>query len=439
MFRKIIVAILLIFTVTTSYAKVPQQTADSIANLLNNKEEKCDKSCPLFASENSNSGLVNTIFIDLLVAIGTVWLYSNYKKKYFFIIGSAVVITVSASHFLSSSKQCIEYNKPSCPVAPIAAKATQPKDTVKASTGDLSDFETTDSSNVASTDSSTTTAALSDFSNVDTPKPVQQTAVKAIDWTNPQLFDPIAVFILLGIISIGMKYKGFVKYRGLFLLLGIAWLGFYRGACNCMIGSFQSLILNIMNWNFIWIGLLWIGILIVATYLFGRIWCGWLCHLGGIQEFLYRSPKLKILSSDRSQSVLQIIRYAIFAFWVLQLVVMKTNIFCHYDPFKTLFNMMFNNSVDIILVAVLLLSSVLIYRPFCRSICPVGVLLGWVSRLPGARKMKIESSCVSCGQCKKECAMHAIKKDNTNIINPEICIACGDCKTVCRKGSIKLK
>lgn len=431
MLRKIILTSVLAFVLVGAHSRVSKQTADSIANLLNQREVVCDKTCPLFKSENSNAGLVNTLFIDVLAVIGTVWLYSNYKKKYFIGIGSAVVIIVTGSLFLrnSNQKQCVEYTSTKCKV--IAAPQKQ-----KNANAEFSEFQQLDST----TTSTPATQATDEFSSMDsaiaTTSEAPQTA--QVKMTDPHILDPIIAFALILLISIGIKYHSFVRFRGLFMLAGVAWFGFYRGGCDCMISSFQQLVLGISHGTFVWTNLIWLGALIVATFLFGRIWCGWLCHLGGIQDFLYRSPKLKILTSAKSQKYLRITRYIVFIAWILQLILMQRNLYCQYDPFKSLFNMIFTNSTSIVLLLALLISSVLIYRPFCRTLCPVGVILGWIAYLPGARKMSIQSGCANCGACAKGCEMHAIDKVKDQMkIDSENCIACGECSTTCRKGCIK--
>lgn len=266
-----------------------------------------------------------------------------------------------------------------------------------------------------------------------------QPAAPAISITSPKVLDPLLAFCLLALIGFGIRYKAVRQLRGVFLVLGVVWLGFYRGGCTCMISSFQDLILGVTSGHWQWVDLLWIAMLLGATYLFGRVWCGWLCHLGGLQDLLYRTPKLKILASEKSQRVLRVVRYAVFGVWVLQLLLTRSNLFCRYDPFKSIFNMIFTDWVSIALAIVLLLTSVLIYRPFCRTMCPVGVLLGWVQKLPGARKMRIGDACGGCGMCVKECPAHAVRRaDGTMTVDKESCLACGECATVCKKQTIKM-
>ena len=110
-----------------AYPKVSKEKADSIANLLNADEVVCDRTCPLFESEKSNTGLVNTLFIDALVIIGAIWLFSNHKKKYILIIGALIVIAVTVSFLLKRNNvQCVEYSQSSCKVVEDNNKSARP-------------------------------------------------------------------------------------------------------------------------------------------------------------------------------------------------------------------------------------------------------------------------------------------------------------------------
>jgi NAD-dependent dihydropyrimidine dehydrogenase PreA subunit len=430
MLRKILISALLAIAFISVDAKVSKHTADSIADMLNKREAVCNKTCPLYESENPKAGIVNTLFIDVLAIIGTVWLYSNYKKKYFIGIGVGLVVVVTGSLLLrgnNKSEKCIEYEEGNYKVFADAKKP--------AADGGLSDFQQMDSTVPASP----STPVGSDFSNISSTDTLTTApTAPSIKITDAAVLDPLIAFVLIALIGICIRYKSFVRYRGLFMLAGVAWFGFYRGGCDCMISSFQSLVIGAVGWKFVIVDMAWIIALAVATYFFGRVWCGWLCHLGGVQDFLFHAPKLKILAGARSQKYLRITRYIIFALWIVQLLMMRKNIFCEYDPFRALFNMIFTDWLSVALLILLLVSSVLIYRPFCRAICPVGVILGWISLLPGARRMRMKKECVNCGLCSKDCAMHALSKTaDATKVDTENCIACGECITICRKGGIK--
>lgn len=427
MLRRIILTLMLVSVMTSGFSKVSKHTADSIASLLNKREIVCDKTCPLFDSESSDTGMVNTLFIDVLAIIGTVWLYSNYRKKYFIVIGAAVVLVVSGSLLLRDNKsQCVEYSKSNCLIVSV--------DSGPSAIGGLGDFEQMSSADT----SSAAASATSEFSEMDSAS--DAVAESSVKITDPRVMDPIIAFTAICLIGFGIRYHSFIRLRGLFLLAGMVWFGFYRGGCSCMISSFQDMLLGLLSWKMVWVNCLWICALLVSTYFFGRIWCGWMCHLGAIQDFLYHSQRLNMLTSAKSQKYLRITRYVIVLIWILQVVIMRRNIFCEYDPFKSLFNMVFVGWQNLTLLLLLLVSSVLIYRPFCRMICPVGVMLGLVAKIPGARKVKTDSGCVSCGLCSTACQTHAIvKKNGKTSVDNESCIVCGECIQICRKKEIKIR
>jgi len=76
-------------------------------------------------------------------------------------------------------------------------------------------------------------------------------------------------------------------------------------------------------------------------------------------------------------------------------------------------------------------------RPFCKAICPVGLLLGWVSKIPGASVLGVKENCISCVKCTKGCNIRAITHDSKiNVLNNQECIRCGECLSSCPKNAI---
>lgn len=268
-----------------------------------------------------------------------------------------------------------------------------------------------------------------------TPSPAEPVDVKETDYK--LLYQLAVLFVLLIMISYLIKYENFRKTRGLFLIISVGYLGFYKGACPCMILSFQNTILAILGQPVEWISMVWFLGLVPLTYFFGKVWCGWLCHLGGLQDFLYQSPKLKFLKTNKSQSILRYFRIGLLVVLVIQLIITKTNLYIHYDPFKVAFNLFSANTTGYVLLILLLASSVLIYRPFCRGVCPVGLILGWVALIPGARRLSKDENCIDCISCAKSCRTKAmIYEHKKSILNVQDCILCGDCLGSCKKNSL---
>ena len=86
-----------------------------------------------------------------------------------------------------------------------------------------------------------------------------------------------------------------------------------------------------------------------------------------------------------------------------------------------------------LVLVVILTVSMLIHRPFCRYLCPLGAFYALFNRF-SFFQMKLEpSKCVGCQKCEHTCPMAV---EVTKNINSTECIRCGKCKSVCPTGAI---
>lgn len=264
---------------------------------------------------------------------------------------------------------------------------------------------------------------------------------------------PFFTLIFTLIAGIFVRHKILRNYRKVFLFFTLIFFGFsgyYAGPCICPVGNFQNLVIfdgNIINYLLYTASIL---ILIPLTYFFGKVWCGWVCHLGGLQEFLYTKNKIKILKGEKAQKIMKITRIILVLVILIHAAVNQDRTFCNIDPFKAIFSFEFGSTLVIVLSVVIILLSLFIYRPFCRSVCPIGILLGLVSKIPFAYKVRyIENaehiSC--CKTCVNMCFMQAITEDENNTkntidtkkkIDDFNCITCGECFSKCKTKGIKL-
>ena len=246
----------------------------------------------------------------------------------------------------------------------------------------------------------------------------------------------VPLISVLGILlaTLAARHERFRFTRHLFLLASLGYFGFYNGGCPCIISGFQNLILLGMGIEVKVINAVWFLVVLLSVYFFGRIWCGWICHLGAFQEFIFKTNRIQFLKSPRMQKIMHRIRYVIFFALMTQLIVMKENLFCHIDPFKTAFNMLSSSTISWVLLGILIFTSLFIYRPFCRSVCPVGLLTGLISKLPKASLISKDHACNDCGRCVSACKMQAI--DNGQAYSSGECIACGECIGTCKKQSL---
>ena len=248
---------------------------------------------------------------------------------------------------------------------------------------------------------------------------------------------------VLGVLAFTLLAGIFVRFaktrnlRGAFLVASVVVLGFYKGACPCPISSMQNLVLMGLGVDINWQSLIWFLALIPITYLFGRVYCGWICHLGALQEFIYLPAKIKIWQGEKAQKIMRFVRLFFLVALLVQLVVTRTNLFKHYDPFKVAFNLIATNTVSWVLLGLLLVSSIFIYRPFCKTVCPIGLILGWVSKIPGASVIGNKGSCTGCKTCDDTCKIRAItRNEKFSKLDNQECIACGECISSCNKKAL---
>lgn len=88
---------------------------------------------------------------------------------------------------------------------------------------------------------------------------------------------------------------------------------------------------------------------------------------------------------------------------------------------------------NVILVITIILS-ILIYRPFCKYICPLGALYSVFNPISLYKYRVDKDKCIKCGKCAKACQMIVDPVGNSN--SPE-CIRCGRCKKVCPTDAIQ--
>lgn len=82
--------------------------------------------------------------------------------------------------------------------------------------------------------------------------------------------------------------------------------------------------------------------------------------------------------------------------------------------------------------SLIFLASLFLLRPFCKYLCPIGLVLGLFNAISPFRYLK-KDNCVSCGLCQRECKMSIDPARECNGIE---CIRCGKCKKRCPKHSL---
>jgi len=234
-------------------------------------------------------------------------------------------------------------------------------------------------------------------------------------------------FILAGILL--YLFKAY-KLRKPFLFLSVIVLGFYVGGCNCPIGGIFKIFLGTVSLVFL--------VPTILTLVFGRVFCGWVCPMGGVQELIH-APKLRFKVPQRLDRGLNLLKYFVLVAFIIIVVVTGKNVWGEYEPFKVLFNFT-GGLIASILLAAVLFASLFVERFFCRYLCPYGAFLSILSRFSLLRLKVDKEKCVNCGQCTRgKCPMGAISKKDGEcpVINSGKCIKCNECESCCNKKAIR--
>ncbi len=181
-------------------------------------------------------------------------------------------------------------------------------------------------------------------------------------------------------------------------------------------------------------------ILMLAVFglslLFGPVFCGWICPFGTFQEFVGKIGK-KIFGKRYNHfipkgidNILRYIRYFVLALVVYNTAMTAKLVFQNVDPYYALFNL-FTNEVAItayIALAVTLLLSLFVERPFCKYACPYGATLGIFNLFRIFKIKRNESTCISCNACDKACPMNIEVSAKKTVFNHQ-CISCLKCSS----------
>jgi NosR/NirI family nitrous oxide reductase transcriptional regulator len=217
------------------------------------------------------------------------------------------------------------------------------------------------------------------------------------------------VVVLLIVLSLASWFAIRKRSRKGLLWLSVfslIYFGFYRKGCICSVGSLQNISLTIFDPNYaisLTTLLFFLLPLLFALY-FGRIFCAGACPLGTIQDLLIIKP-LPLPSWLRR--TLGIIPYLYLAFAVLFAATGTDFIICRYDPFVGIFRMDAQFHM-VILGTAFLLMGMFVARPYCRFLCPYGVLLNWMSRFSKWHLSITPAECIQCKLCTDSCPFDAI-------------------------------
>ncbi len=189
-------------------------------------------------------------------------------------------------------------------------------------------------------------------------------------------------------------------------VFSLAYFGFYRQGCICAVGSVQNISLALFNPGYAipLAALLFFIIPLISALLFGRVFCASVCPLGAIQELTgYRQVRVP----KTVESVLSAIPFVYLGLAVLFAATESQFLICRYDPFVGIFRIDAPYTM-IIFGSVLLIGGIFVNRPYCRYLCPYGVLQKIFSKFSYKHVTITPAECRNCRLCESGCPYDAI-------------------------------
>lgn len=172
--------------------------------------------------------------------------------------------------------------------------------------------------------------------------------------------------------------------------------------------------------------LLFVVFTVVTTLLVGRVFCGFLCPFGVLQDFLEKvvPRKFKRELPRALHERLYLVKYVVLAAVLLPaLAGSRASIFPFFEPFGTVFFL----SSSIVLWGIagaVLLASAIVPRFYCRYACPLGAALAVASTVSPFRIRRVEH-CDHCKVCEQACPTGAIEGPR---IDFRECVRCNVCE-----------
>ena len=179
-----------------------------------------------------------------------------------------------------------------------------------------------------------------------------------------------------------------------------------------------------------------LGAVLLVTIIAGPVFCGWICPLGSVQDWvrsLSNKLKIKRLTVPRYiNTALSLLRFGVLALVIFATAKSLSLMFMRLDPYYALMHFWTGEvfPLSILILALTLILSLFIDRPWCRWFCPLGAVLSVIGKISIFKIKKPSSKCINCGSCHKACpvGLHPEEKESVTDIR---CIRCGLCTPSC--------
>jgi NosR/NirI family nitrous oxide reductase transcriptional regulator len=234
----------------------------------------------------------------------------------------------------------------------------------------------------------------------------------------------ISAFTVLAFVSF---FRKSVRLKYVTLIASVVYIGFWKSQLLSIVNVFALVggNLPIFRYSIAWYVLL--GVTVVSTVLWGRVYCGRICAFGALTQLMDQvlPSKWRITIPRAIERRASWIKYGILAGVLIYFIATRDPLIYPYvEPFWMFGGVGYGTPVLWTVLALLLIATVFVRNLYCRFLCPLGAALGILSKLTVFR-IKRWSECKTCKICEKACEWGAIR-------GPEIvlteCVRCDDCE-----------
>jgi NAD-dependent dihydropyrimidine dehydrogenase PreA subunit len=184
-------------------------------------------------------------------------------------------------------------------------------------------------------------------------------------------------------------------------------------------------------------------VFLVIVVLANKFICAWGCQFGTLQDLLFRlnrdSDERGILKQYKLPFVAtNAVRASVFILFMVLALAWAIDIIAPVNPFK-IYLPAAVTAAGAGMLGLLLLSSFVVYRPWCHLFCPFG-FVGWLLEQASVFKVQVNyDTCIACKQCTTACPSAVMGRilERTGTI-PD-CFSCGTCMNVCPTRSISFR